>query len=179
MFPLDKQSVVVNPSSTTFLDDYSTISEIPLGVHPGAFGTVRKNHIHEGIDLYCNPLDQVRSMYDGDILYIGNFTGALVGSPWWNDTQCILVAHRNERFSINYGEIFVDPNLRVGMSVQEGQVIGSVVTVLRKDKGRPMTMLHLEKYSTTACRPITEWALGQHKPGYLLDPTETLLKYLR
>lgn len=179
MFPLDKHYVKINRSETEFLSRYDSSTEIPVGNHPGAFGVQRKNHIHEGVDLYCEDGDEVCAMFDGQVVYIGHFTGTKAGSPWWNDTQCIMIAHLGKRFCLNYGEIAVDASLRVGDVVQQGQSLGHVVTVLRVDKGRPMSMLHLEQYTTVTKRPIPEWRIGDSRPGCLLDPTPMLLTYLR
>ena len=64
---------------------------IPEGEHPGAFLKERKNHFHEGIDLYTKVNSEVVSMNDGVVFKIINFTGEAVGSPWWNSTQAIKI----------------------------------------------------------------------------------------
>lgn len=176
MFPLKKQFIVKNNTENTFLKSYSYFSEIPLLPHPGAFSKIRKNHIHEGVDLYCEDGDKVFSMFPGKILAIIPFTGEHVGSPWWNNTWSILVQHDN--FVLNYGEINPEVELSERMLVEEGTCLGKVVKVLKKDKGRPCSMLHLEMYKSGTFTPLKSWSLNQNKPNNLLDPTEILLEYL-
>ena len=147
-----------------------------LGEHPGAFGKVRKNHIHEGIDLYCEPRTPVRAIEDGTIVGIYNFTGERAGSPWWNDTCCVMIEGASG--VINYGELddSADINsVKVGDKVKCRDVIGHVKTVLKHDKGLPMTMLHLERYITGTKEPIKEWTLGTPQPKQLLNPTILIL----
>lgn len=157
------------------LSDYSKHTQIPIGTHPGAFGAVRKHHQHEGIDLYGNEGDAVYAICKGKVVYVGVFTGEPAGTPWWETTYCVLVA--NENVVINYGEIS-EPNLKVGDTLEEGDLIGHLKTVLRKDKGRPMTMLHLESYTQGTDKPIPIWDLGQPKPGVLLNPTQLVLPFV-
>lgn len=176
MFPLKKNFVFDNNTVNKILNDYAIYTEIPSAPHPGAFGVKRKNHIHEGIDLYCEESDKVYSMMDGKIIRIDAFTGVHAGSPWWNDTWYVLIEHND--FTINYGEIIPDKSLFVGKEVKEGDIIGEVKMVLKKDKGRPKSMLHLEMYEKGTKEPIKEWALGEEKPHQLLDPTNYLQQYL-
>lgn len=173
MFPLRKEKISLTNSETDFLKDYSCSTEIPLHPHPGSFSRERKNHIHEGVDLYCEKGDSVFAIEDGVIVKIKPFTGTLISSPWWNDTWCVLIEGKTGVF--NYGEIIPNENLKEGMSIKEGEVIGTIETVLKKDKGRPMNMLHLELYKHGTKDAILEWALNQEKPEQLLDPTQTLI----
>lgn len=175
IFPLDKL-ITVNSSSSEFSSSYKNTTEIPVGNHPGSFGFVRKNHIHEGIDLYAENLDSVFSVEDGVILGIFPFTGVIANSPWWEDTWCIFVKHSD--FILNYGEVLPNPNIEVGNKVKEGDILGNIKTVLKSDKGRPMSMLHLEMYSLEAKEPIKEWSLNTLKPQQLLDPTKFLLRFV-
>lgn len=145
----------------------SLLSENTLNVH---------GHIHEGIDFYCEKGDTVRAMEGGIIVDIKIFTGPLVGSPWWNTTYCILVEGHSG--VINYGEIIVDKNLRVGQKVKTGDTLGVVETVLKKNKGRPMNMLHLELYEPGTRSNVAGWSLGESKPLSLIDPTYLFLKFV-
>jgi hypothetical protein len=43
--------------------------------------------------------------------------------------------------------------------------------VLKKDKGLPMTMLHVELYEKGA-REAVIWGLGDNQPQTLLDPSK-------
>jgi murein DD-endopeptidase MepM/ murein hydrolase activator NlpD len=172
-FPLNKQQILMNNSTTEFLDNYTYYTEIPLLPHPGAFSAVRKNHIHEGIDLYCNHGDDVLAIEEGIVVNIFAFTGKQCGSPWWNDTWAVMIEGRSGVF--NYGEIKPNENLKIGNHIQEGQKIGQVVQVLTKDKGRPMNMLHLELYQHGTKQAITEWSLNTDKANELVDPTAILI----
>ena len=62
---------------------------------------------------------------------------------------------RCENFVFNYGEIIPSQYVNVGDMVEEGDVLGWVVPVLKKNKGRPMTMLHLEMYEKNILIPTS------------------------
>jgi murein DD-endopeptidase MepM/ murein hydrolase activator NlpD len=171
-FPLLKSEITINDSNTLFLQSYKEKTEIPVGNHPGSFGYVRKNHIHEGIDLYAEEGDEVISIEDGEIISIIPFTGEIANSPWWNNTYCVFIKHKD--YVINYGELVPLQTLKVGDLIKGGQVIGNIRTVLLINKGRPMAMLHLEMYKLDTLYPITEWKLNTAKPDELLDPTELI-----
>lgn len=175
-FPLNKK-VSINSDNSLFLSDYTLHTEIPLSPHPGSFGFVRKNHIHEGVDLYANDGDPVFSIEDGVVIDIRPFTGTIAESPWWNDTYCVLVEHNG--YVINYGEIIPSRNLSEGSVLKGGDIIGNIRTVLLQDKGRPMSMLHLEMYAKGTIEPIKEWSLHTPQPEHLLDPTPLLLSMYR
>lgn len=146
---------------------------IPTGNHPGAFGVVRKHHIHEGIDLYADSGEVVYSMFPGIVVSIEPFTGPKAESPWWLDTQAIAVKH--DRFVVIYGEIAVNENLFVGDIVDAGTIVGHVIPVLRHDKGKPMSMLHLEQYDKSITKSCGIWSLNTSRPIGLQDPTNMLL----
>lgn len=173
-FPLDKPDITINDSNTDFSYNYSSKTEIPKPPHPGSFGYVRKNHIHEGIDLYANNGDNVYAIEDGVVTAIIPFTGEIAESPWWNNTYSILINHRT--YALNYGELIPQKNLKVGDYVKAGDIIGNIRTVLKKDKGRPMSMLHLEMYTVGTQEPIKEWSLNTPKPEQLIDPTDLLIE---
>lgn len=146
--------------------------EIPTGIQPGAFGAVRKHDIHTGVDLYCNLGDSVFSIEEGTVISIEEFTGTLANSPWWNDTKAVLV--KGKSGVILYGEL--DPSVSVGQFLQEGQIIGNVIAVLKKYKGKtPTTMLHMEQYSSNITHSVI-WNLNETKPTGLVDVTPILMK---
>lgn len=147
--------------------------EIPSDQHPGAFGVKRKFDIHTGIDLYCEVNDEVICIEDGTILEIVKFTGPLAKSPWWNDTDAILV--KGHSGIILYGEIKVNSSLRKGRLVRSGDVLGTVQTVLKKDKSKPMTMLHLELYNQEVKDGVV-WNLNEQQPKELENPYDLLKK---
>ena len=98
------------------------------------------------------------------------FTGKNADCPWWEDTEGIYI--RGESGIFCYGEIKIDRQLSIGDRVVSGTYLGDVRRVLRKDKGRPTTMLHLalKSHMTTG----VPWKLGEPQPENLLDPTEIL-----
>lgn len=138
----------------------------------GAFAAVRKHDIHTGIDLYCNPGAHVFAIESGFVSDVGNFTGDNADSPWWNNTQYVVVKGANG--FILYGEILT--TLEKGELVKQGSVLGEVATVLKENKGKPMTMLHLELYSDYM-EPVI-WNLGDAKPLGLQNPTDLITKEL-
>ena len=149
------------------------IYDVPLQTEPGGFGFQRKFHNHEGVDLYCKENTPVHAVEDGKILGIEWFTGTHVDMPWWEDTKCVIVEGKSG--IVVYGEIEPSSWLWKGGVIDKCDIIGFVRRVLKKDKGRPMTMLHIERYEhgSEVCHP---WAPGAEKPKGLLDPTELLLQ---
>ncbi len=176
IFPLKKEIISTNNTEHGFLNSYKNCVEIPLLPHPGAFSKVRKNHIHEGVDLYCENGDEVYSMFKGKVISIIKFTGEHAGSKWWNNTWSVLVEH--EDFVINYGEIIPNEDVFEGMEIQEGFCLGKVTTVLKEDKGRPRNMLHLEMYASGTTKHLNSWDLDMKKPENLLNPTQLLMKFV-
>jgi hypothetical protein len=173
-FPFQGKNIGVTKDSLHFQSiDIDKTVHIPLPPHPGAFGVRRKFHTHEGVDLYCLEHQPVCAMESGIIVDILKFTGPHAGSPWWFDTFAVAV--QGESGIINYGEINPSPEIKIGCHIEKQQLLGSVLTVLRKDKGRPRNMLHLELYEHGAKISQT-WSADGPKPNGLLDPTPLLLK---
>lgn len=141
--------------------------------HPGRFGAVRKHDRHTGVDLYANPDDPVYACEAGTVVAIEWFTGVNAHSPWWFDTQAVLV--EGSSGVILYGEIKPASPIIVGSTLVAGQQLGRVLTVLKHDKGRPRTMLHLELYRP-GIRSSVWWKLQDPQPEALLDPTPLLTR---
>lgn len=139
--------------------------DIPRGGHPGAFGTQRKHHHHEGIDLYTAEGTEVLAVEPGLVVAVLPFTGPWAGSPWWRETSCVMV--EGPSGVVNYGEIA--PAVASGSLVEQGSVVGTVRRVLREDKGKPLAMLHLELYRPGTREPV-EWPVDQTCPPELWDP---------
>lgn len=146
-------------------------TEIPTGEHPGAFGAVRKFDVHTGVDLYCDDGATVYAIEDGTVVDVCDFTGPQVGTPWWNDTQAILIEGKSG--VIVYGE--VESYVIAGDRVVAGQAIGYVKRVLIKDKGKPMSMLHMELYDHGYRGGCEVWHHNHPKPEMLRDPTQLLI----
>jgi len=142
----------------------------------GRFGAVRKYDVHTGVDLYTYPGMPVLAVESGEVVAIEDFTGPKAGSPWWNDTQAVLVEGASG--VVCYGEIVPPKEMRVGDRLEREQYVGGVRTVLKKDKGRPTTMLHVELYEH-GTRETVWWRHGEPRPHNLLDPTEHLIASLQ
>lgn len=141
---------------------------VPLYSEPGSFGFIRKNHIHEGIDLYCADGEPVYAIEDGIVSIVTDFTGVNTNSSWWNDTMAVFIT--GSKYVIVYGEI--TPVVYINQKIVTGQLIGYVKQVLKKDKGRPMSMLHLELRNAAYVESYSlfDWSLDVEKPVWLLDP---------
>jgi hypothetical protein len=157
--------------SFKFMGEHHT--GLPMGEHVGAFGTVRRHHVHEGIDLYCPQGTVVHAVETGIVVAVLDFTGPKAGSPWWRDTKSVLI--EGESGVVGYGEI--STYLEEGWIIRVGDTVGVVEQVLTKDKGRPMSMLHLELY-VPGTRDVVEWKVGEERPQELCDPTPHLLEML-
>lgn len=145
-------------------------TQLPLAPHPGAFGVRRKHHTHEGVDLYCPTGTLVTAVEPGMVVAVIAFTGpcATPPSPWWQPTWAVLIEGASG--VVVYGEI--QPQVRVGQEVRSGVPIGTVMRVLIKDKGYPLSMLHLELH-VSGTRDAYDWV--DERPPSLLDPTPFLL----
>ena len=155
------------------LPDFESCSGIPTGNHPGAFSTQRKHEKHTGVDLYIYEGAFVKAVEDGIIVGRENFTGEWDKSPWWNNTECVLV--EGATGVVCYGEINPQWYLKPGDRVKRGDSIGSVLRVLKEGKDRPdipghkTSMLHLELY------PHGTTKASNGFEDHLQDPTPFLL----
>ena len=153
---------------------------IPINYHPGAYGFQRKNSNHTGIDLYCAENDLVYAVEDGEITGIEKFTGPSDNSPWWLDTECVLVYGNSG--TVCYGEIIpIIKPIQIGTRIKQGTLIGSVTPVLPQNRFRPdipghsTSMLHLELYEGRQTKASTSWLDSKQK--FLRDPTPYLLNF--
>ncbi len=135
----------------------------------GSFGALRRFDRHTGVDLYCEVGTPVVAVERGLVVNIEPFTGEKAGSSWWCPTDAVLVEGASG--VVVYGE--VTTGLKVGASVEQGDIIGYVAPVLQRFKGRPMVMLHLELMRSGA-RATGWWRITDQPPGDLLDPTPLL-----
>ncbi|BDR25629.1 peptidase M23 [Pseudomonas phage vB_Pa-PAC2] len=160
-----------------FQKPFIELNNIPDYTHPGGFAYQRKNHIHEGVDLYCKNKEPVFTMLSGKVVnIIKDFTGPGCGTPWWNKTSALVV---EDVFGVwVYGEILVGNWINIGDTVPAGTCIGRVEQVLKKNKGRPMSMLHVERYTKGTTNSIGLWQLNTSRPENLLDPTPLLRRII-
>ncbi len=135
----------------------------------GTFAAGRKYDIHTGVDLYCEPGSPVYAIEDGVVSKVAPFTGPSADSPWWNDTEYAMVEGTSGK--ICYGEI--ESAVKEKQWILTGEIVGHVKTVLKTDKDKPMTMLHVELYEKEALEPVF-WPLGLERPKFLLDVTDLL-----
>lgn len=148
--------------------------------HPGAFGAYRKYDVHTGVDLYVPECRAAFTVEAGTVVGLGTFTGPSANppSPWWNDSSYIMI--EGESGVVCYGEIHCswhgDGRDMLGHKFEAGDLVGFPVQVLKKDKGRPTRMLHLELYKHGYRGEPVDWALGAPQPSGLLDPTPYLLE---
>jgi hypothetical protein len=165
-------TLVATSDSDSWRSLASGVTGLPIGDHVGAFGVERKNHIHEGVDLYAPRGTPVSAVEAGEVVAVFPFTGPLAQSPWWLDTECVLI--EGPSGVVAYGEIEVSGRMVPGAQVYIGDHVGYVMRVLKEDKGRPTSMLHLELHQrgTRSCPP---WYREQGRPATLLDPTPKLL----
>lgn len=138
----------------------------------GAFGARRKYDIHTGVDLAVPVGTPVLAIEDGIVVGVEPFTGPLAGCPWWLPTDCVMVEGDSGVFI--YGEI--ETECERWDFVEEGSVIGRVMRVLRNDKGKPLSMLHLELYETGYREIGSVWKTDAPRPPMLLDPTPILTR---
>lgn len=164
--------LIPTPDRDRLVPTYAT--HLPVPPHPGAFGVRRKHHTHEGVDLYCPPGTPVYAVEPGEIVAITPFTGPRADppSPWWHDTDAVFV--EGPSGVVVYGEIrpVVGRARAIGYRLARGESVGYVVQVLTKDKGYPMSMLHLELH-VPGTRYAYDWV--DKRPPSLLDPTPLLL----
>lgn len=188
------------------------------------FGAKRKHDFHTGIDLFAPAGTQVFAIEDGIVTDVSRFTGASIGTPWWNETCCVAVEGASgvilyaelkgydptfsrekefanlsdddkikgvplkyhhavkyytpdiiEKVSTDVSKYDNDIKVKVGDSVKEGQLLGYVKPVLMKDKGLPMSMLHIELYETGYRGNWDGWWKEDEKPAQLKS-METILK---
>ena len=148
---------------------------IPKYPHPGAFGGPRTHDLHTGVDLYVPEGTPVYAIASGTVVDVSVFTGpnANPPCPWWNETYAVTIYHPSLKAYILYGEIipfhFPSPTERV--FIHKGDLIGQVLRVLKKDKGKPMSMLHLEAYVKDPIGPHPYWKHGEPVPDGLVDPS--------
>lgn len=145
---------------------------LPLAPHPGAFGVLRTHHTHEGVDLYAPHGTPVFAVEPGVVVAVKPFTGPHAGPTLahWLNTWAVFV--EGPSGVVVYGE--VEPAVTVGATVSAGETLGTISTVLVKDKGRPRAMLHLELH-VAGSRIAPEWLVHDERPSQLLDPTPYLM----
>ena len=153
---------------------------LPVGNHPGSFGVKRKYSHHTGLDLYTAEGVPVYAVEGGRVIKTEHFTGPQDNSPWWNDTEAILI--EGPTGVVCYGEVEPVAGLWRDHPVKKGQHIAQVKRVLKEGKERPdipghsTSMLHFELYPHGTKECSKSWKLDKGKPDGLLNPTPYLLE---
>lgn len=157
--------------------NFHDCSGIPVFGHPGSFLYKRKHHIHTGVDLYTTDGALVYSVEDGIVVGKDHFTGDQDNSPWWENTECILI----EGLSgvVCYGEIYTSIYPKIGDVVKRGDCIAKVKRVLKGNKkkdviGHSTSMLHIELYPNGKYKPFEETGPNAESIDILIDPTPYL-----
>lgn len=140
----------------------------------GRFAAQRKFDIHSGIDLYAEPGTRVVAIENCTVIDVIQFTGEAVQSPWWNDTWAVLAAGASG--TVLYGEL--QSAVEKGSELLQGDTVGHLLQVLKRDKGLPMCMLHLEHYSHGTKNICSPWYKFEEKEENLLDPAILLGDFL-
>lgn len=176
-WPLNLNPKCVTEDSNSFLRiNLEKEVEIPIKYHFGAFGAMRRFDRHRGVDLYAPVGSNVYAVQKGIIKDIRPWTGVNANCDWWENTDAISIEGSDGL--VVYGEISVNPQLKIGDEVGAGDLLGTVQRVLKKDKGRPMSMLHLELRKPGFLKNIDKnWAM--EIPDGLLDPTPFLIKSMK
>jgi len=172
-FPLKMQYKGTTNDSYSFLDiNLENEVEIPILPHVGAFGIRRRYDHHCGVDLYAPVGESVYPVEVGEIVDICPFTGPKSGYEFWLDTDAVYI--KGKSGVVVYGEIKVNKNLKIGDKIKGDEILGTVQRVIVKDKGRPMSMLHLELHHNDHPH-CGHWHRGGEKPFGKLDPTKLLI----
>lgn len=164
--------VVPTSDSESFRSHDSYTTGLPLPPHPGAYGVKRKHHTHEGVDFYVPIGTPVTAVEAGVVTKVDIFTGPELNQHWWHPTKAVWVDGASG--TVVYGEIA--PHVKVGQVLEQGELIGVVLRVLTKNKGRPTSMLHLELHDLGS-RSAPEWK--SDKPPELRDPTPHLMECIQ
>lgn len=164
--------LIASDQSMSFQSIASGFTALPLPPHPGAYAVQRKHHVHEGVDLYAPVGTEVYAVESGIVLDVRPFTGDLAGASvaHWENTEAVWIQSKSG--VVLYGEI--KPVVNKDQLVEAGQLVGNVVRVLKNDKGRPTSMLHLELHDNGSTE-APEWLDINNKPACLRDPTIFLL----
>lgn len=191
LFPINFKYRGTTIDSYSFLDyDWNKETEINLFPHVGSFGVRRRHDIHKGIDIYANVGTPVYAVEDGKVVDVCPFTGPSAGFDFWEDTIGVYVEGKSG--IVVYGEL-EKTDLKIGDSVYNGRdierirsfslqykrtQIGTVGKVLKKNKGRPMSMLHIELHKHGHIH-VGQWQIGKDAPDGIIDPTPYLIKSIK
>lgn len=148
-----------------------TTLRLPLGSnHSCGFGSSRKGGHNTGIDLICDPHQEVVAVESGRILAVQNFSEKKP-EPWINMTRVILIEGASG--VIAYGNVKEVPGLAEGEYIDAGELIGTVMPIYKSKKNKA-TKFKLEWY-TKGTKRRGSWLSCKPKPNNMLDPTPMLI----
>jgi hypothetical protein len=156
---------------------------LPLGKQqPGGFGTKQKFNFHTGVDLLCKHLQPLAAVEAGTIVSLQDFSKnknkqqqEQNNNPRYNNTRVILIEGKTG--VVAYCNVKESENIKVGMKVNAGDIIGNVVRVNKNKRENDICMLHLELHEHGTRKRVT-WSFVFPKPVQLLDPTEHLVSII-
>ena len=150
--------------------------DIPMAFHHGAFCTKRRFDVHTGTDLFVPPNTPVYSIENGEVIKIRHFTGEKAGCGHWNETMAVDI--EGVSFCACYGEIEPIEGLKEGDIVKRGDMIGKVIPVLKKFKGKPTSMLHFSLHSRAFGMMMKNNEDNSLEPMFdmQIDPTNLLIQ---
>jgi murein DD-endopeptidase MepM/ murein hydrolase activator NlpD len=147
---------------------------LPLGKYQtGGFGAKRKYNLHSGVDLHCKHLQPLASVEAGVVVKIIDF-GNKDKNPKLNETRAIFV--EGDSGVVVYCNVMEREDLRPGIGVAAGEVIGKVIKINKSEKNE-VCMLHLELYRSGTRKRVI-WSYQYPKPDCLLDPSNYLISTL-
>lgn len=147
---------------------------LPIGkYHSSGFGSRKSNgKFHTGVDIQCEPEQQVVSMEYGVVVDIQPFIKAKESNNV-RKTKTIFV--EGATGVIVYGNVIYDSNLEIDQEVEAGQPIGKTVNIYRnKSNKHNVCYLHIEWYEP-GTRKRVNWNPNYPKPEHLWDPSTKLL----
>jgi len=142
----------------------------------GSFAYERTHDVHTGVDIFLPEGTPIYALAAGFVVWKGQFTGKQVDSDWWEDTWAVAVFSKDR--VVVYGELYEQPNLKIGTVLLKNHFVGYVKRVLKVPKGRPMSMLHLEEYNPMTFTEPVVWNRGEAMPIGLRNPIPFLIEVL-
>lgn len=148
---------------------------LPKNYEQGSFGFINQNNINTGIDIYCKNNPCVYAVEDGEIIDVYKFTEKDSENQSLNKTYAVSI--KGKSGVISYGKIIPDCDIYKGRFVTAKTCIGSVASVLPKNKiengirNYNNEMLHIELYKNFEDGINLTWKLNENRPENLLDPT--------
>lgn len=136
---------------------------------PLAFGSNRGVRKHAGCDLYSSEGSEVYSVTNGRVIEISrNFIKSVPG------IHAVAVDHGVHGVA-RYCELHLNPEIKIGMVLESGQVIGKIAKLEASGHSFPSDMLHFELYSGKGKGSLTNLKnMPFQRRSDLVDPSDFL-----